>query len=78
MKIKILYTFLAISLIACTKPCDQAAACSDVVGSNGACQAYFERWFYNDATGECELQGHSGCSPLGFETQSECEKCDCN
>ena len=40
--------------------------------------AYFESCIYYADENKCKYEGYSGCSPIGFETKSECEKCDCN
>ncbi|MES2799013.1 MAG: BPTI/Kunitz-type proteinase inhibitor domain-containing protein [Bacteroidota bacterium] len=62
----------------CSKDCsDKEARCQDTP-SSGACQAYFQRWFYNENENKCEQIGYSGCEPKGFETQQECEECECN
>jgi len=42
------------------------------------CGAYFERWFYNASTNECEKIVYNGYSGIGFETQLECETCLCH
>lgn len=70
---------LALALSACDKSCKTASSdtrCKDVVPSE-LCQAYFQTWFFNAATNECELKGYSGCGPKGFSTEAECEACAC-
>ncbi len=51
--------------------------CQETPPNNELCQAYFERWFYVEASGKCELIGYSGCSQYGFETQEACLSCTC-
>ena len=41
--------------------------------NQATCTAYWETWFYDQATNSCQKIGYSGCSPVGFETQEECE-----
>ncbi len=44
----------------------------------GSCRGYFERYFYNDATGHCELFIYGGCegNQNNFQTKEQCEnKC---
>ena len=53
------------------------AACSDVVPTDEACLAYFERWFYDKANNTCEKIGYSGCNQVGFATEAECLSCVC-
>ncbi len=60
-----------------SKDCDtKPAACNDTI-PNEACAAYFERWFYNKDTKQCEQIGYSGCSFKGLATKEECEACKC-
>lgn len=77
---KYLFLILIISgNVSCQKECaSNNPDCADVPPSNEACAAYFNRWFYNNATNKCEQKGYSGCSPYGFETLQECEECECN
>lgn len=51
--------------------------CSEKPDTGATCQAYFESWLYDDATGKCSKVGFSGCEPKGFETEAECTECDC-
>jgi len=44
---------------------------------NEDCDAYFMRWFYDDAANTCSEIGYSGCEQYGFATQAECEACVC-
>lgn len=60
------------------KECNAPAACSDSLPTGTVCQAYWQSWVYNPVTKTCEFKGYSGCSPIGFETKEECEKCDCD
>ncbi|RFC55528.1 BPTI/Kunitz domain-containing protein [Brumimicrobium aurantiacum] len=74
-----LMLLLGVALISCTKNCDnQPTACEDELPTGTVCQAYYTSWFYNVDNNKCEEQGYSGCSPIGFETQEECEACLCN
>jgi hypothetical protein len=49
--------------------------CYDKIPDGTVCQAYWESWFYNEATKTCEKRGYSGCNKLGCETEQECEDC---
>jgi hypothetical protein len=78
-----LFGFLFLTAIlfigACQKNCDNAlATCSERPPNNEACAAYFERWFYNAGTNQCELIGYSGCGAYGFATEAECQACLCD
>lgn len=54
-------------------------ACSESVPNQEVtCLAYFESWFYDEATSTCSKIGYSGCNASGFETKEACEACDCN
>lgn len=65
--------------MACQKNCDnKPALCSERPPNNEACAAFFERWFYNAGTNQCELIGYSGCSAYGFATEAECQACLCD
>ena len=79
----ILICFLGFVFINCaknaTKDCvSTQPACSEKAPTNELCEAAFNRWFYNKASNECEQIGYSGCSAKGFETEIECESCQCN
>lgn len=80
MKFTLTVIFVAIvGLMACKKDCNcQPAACSEVPPTDEACQAYFQRWFYDAASNSCTQIGYSGCSQKGFATQAECEACKCD
>ena len=41
------------------------------------CQAYFERWFFDENSNTCQLIGYSGCSETGFASQEDCQQCLC-
>ena len=45
--------------------------------TSGDYRLFYKHFYYADEN-KCKYEGYSGCSPIGFETQSECEKCDCN
>lgn len=66
--------------IQCNKDCaEKPTTCQEQPITNGTtCQAYWESWVYNDETNKCEYIGYSGCGPIGFETEKECEVCECN
>lgn len=49
-------------------------ACMDTV-PNEACQAVFQRWFFDQNTQTCRQVTYSGCSARGFATQAECVEC---
>ena len=51
---------------------------ADTTPTDEACLAYFERWFYDSETNECEQIAHSGCSEWGFESLEACQDCLCN
>jgi hypothetical protein len=77
---KMIIIALAIVAFSCDKTCKTAstdARCKETVPTNEMCQAYFQRWFFNAATNECELKAYSGCSEKGFATRGECETCGC-
>lgn len=42
----------------------------------GECYAYFEKWFYNPTTEECEMFVYGGCNgnENRFNSKPECEK----
>lgn len=66
--------------LSCDKNCKITSTdtrCKESVPTSEMCQAYFQRWFFNAATNECELKSYSGCSQKGFETQAACEACGC-
>lgn len=76
--IPVVLLFAAAGVIGCSKDCGpNFATCSEVPQTGEDCSAYFERWFYNKQKLSCELVGHSGCSPKGFETEEECKECMC-
>ena len=75
-KLKILTLTLLISACS-TDDCNASEACADVVPTDELCQAYFERWFFNDVSKSCYLAAYSGCSQKGFESKEACEKCKC-
>ncbi len=65
-------------LSACNKTCTaDIPACTERPDNGTVCQAAFESWFYDESTGTCALVVYSGCEELGFETQGECDNCDC-
>lgn len=84
MKIKFVKTILLLGLIIALTPsfkkeCITNAKCKENPQNDSTlCQAYFESWIYYADENKCKYEGYSGCSPIGFETKSECEKCDCD
>lgn len=67
---------LLVGLNSCKKRCEERnAICNDTPPTDEACQAVFQRWFYNKASNTCEQITYSGCSQKGFATQQECESC---
>lgn len=42
----------------------------------GMCMGYFQKWFYNSKTGECESFIYGGCqgNANNFKTEEECEE----
>lgn len=75
-----LLVLVALSFASCHEDCDTpgSAKCSESPETGTTCMAYFESWFYDESTGECEKIGYSGCEPVGFDNKVECDKCDCN
>lgn len=66
-------------VISCSKDCEpKITTCNETPPTDELCQAAFQRWFYNKDKNKCEQIGYSGCSQKGFETQQECEECECN
>ncbi len=71
---------LVLGMVSCAKLSDCPAVdakCLDVPPTNEACQAAFRRWFYDAQSNTCELKAYSGCEAYGFETQAECNACEC-
>lgn len=81
MKYFFLFTVLSVAVLSGSckkKDCDlKITQCSETPPTNEACQAAFNRWFFNEDANACELIGYSGCSQKGFATQEECEACKC-
>lgn len=77
-KLAALAILLLVTLSSCKDDCgSKSPACSDTPPADQLCQAYFERWFYNEATNSCEKKAYSGCSQAGFATEQECKACKC-
>lgn len=63
----------------CSDNCpDRVSACTDSPPTTELCQAYFQRWFFDASTNQCQQIGYSGCGQYGFATQAECEACRCS
>ncbi len=77
---KIFYGIVLLMVLSCGKNCvePQNTACMDTPPTDELCEAYFNRWFYNNETEKCELIGYSGCNQYGFATEEECESCKCD
>ena len=74
----VLGSIIALTL-SCKKECFTISKCQENPQNDSAlCMAYFESWIYYADENKCKYEGYSECSPIGFETKSECEKCDCN
>ena len=80
MKRLLFLPFFSLLFIQCDKNCaEKPSTCEEQPASSGiTCQAYWESWVYDEATNNCEYVGYSGCGPIGFETEKECEACECN
>ncbi len=76
--ITLLLFLLMVGLSSCKEDCVKDTKCSEQLPPGNICQAYWESWLYNQDTKECEYKGYSGCSPIGFESEAECNKCDCD
>lgn len=81
---KVIYSILITGIflilgISCERNCVESEnmICKEVPPTNEVCLAYFERWFYNEETDQCEKIAYSGCSQLGFEIEEECLTCKC-
>jgi|AntRauTorckE5430_2_1112549.scaffolds.fasta_scaffold06062_4 hypothetical protein len=74
----VLCGLLFIALSSCKDECLTDSKCSEQPPSGTTCSAYWESWIYDSKTNECSFTGYSGCSPIGFDSKTECEKCDCN
>jgi len=76
--ILVVVLFSLTSIAACKKDCPITnAVCIETPPNNEACQAAFNRWFYNSNTQKCSQIFYSGCSQRGFATKTECEACKC-
>ena len=77
MKKLLVVLFFFSIIFSCKEKCPTDSKCLEKPETGATCQAYFESWIYDSDKNECELQGYSGCSAVGFETKEECDKCDC-
>ena len=77
----ILFIFAFLFTITSCKD-DECLASSDTrcqdFPESGMCAAFFQNWFYDAQTNSCELIGYSGCNAVGFDTQADCEACQCS
>ncbi|MCG8575303.1 MAG: BPTI/Kunitz domain-containing protein [Flavobacteriales bacterium] len=84
MRSKLVYSTMAFLVLgglfaSCNTACpnENNPGCGDVA-PNGPCFDVYERWFYNSSSKSCASKVYIGCSPLGFETEEECESCLCD
>lgn len=62
----------------CSDDCStEDPVCKETVPVDQACQAYFNRWFYDANQNQCTEISYSGCDAKGFESQAACEQCLC-
>jgi hypothetical protein len=63
----------------CSDKCPEyQEVCTDTPPIDELCQAYFQRWFFDASTNQCQQIGYSGCGQYGFATQAECQACQCS
>lgn len=65
-------------LVSCDKKniiVDKTGKCFDKPDTGTTCMAYWESWFYDEATGKCTKIGYSGCHRIGCDTEKECQEC---
>lgn len=78
-----LFCLLGITFVlgmsSCNRNCNPSdAVCHDSPPLDEACQAAFNRWFFDKTQNSCQLVAYSGCSQKGFASQQECEACKCS
>lgn len=78
----VLLTIILLTLPGCLRPCiGTDPKCQESLLERSpdevTCLAYFESWIFDKQKNECVKVNYSGCSPIGFETKEECEKCKC-
>lgn len=80
MKYLFILTIFLLGSTSCKREClkNQAAACHEQIPTGITCTAFWESWVYNPETDQCEFKGYSGCNPIGFQTEAECENCECH
>ena len=69
------YTLFAKYLFFCLSIGGSRAVCN-LPKVTGPCRAAFRRWYFNKATGRCEMFIYGGCrgNANNFRTKSECEQ----
>jgi hypothetical protein len=76
-KYKQIITSIAVglALVGCIKCYDLPAAC-ELEPDAGPCEALFERYYFDQETGECTMFHWGGCDGVvPFETLEECQIC---
>ena len=78
--ILMVFIFSIFTIPSCQNDCEMSndPVCLETPPTDELCLAAFERWFYVEATSQCELIGYSGCSQKGFATEEACTSCGCN
>lgn len=73
--------FLFLFFSSCSEDCSTflpEPTCAEKAPTDELCQAYFQRWFFDSSSQQCQQIGYSGCGEYGFATQAECEGCRCS
>lgn len=73
--------FLFLVISSCSDDCSTflpEPTCAEKAPTDELCQAYFQRWFFDASSQQCQQIGYSGCGEYGFATQAECEGCKCS
>lgn len=82
MRLLTILSVIVLSSSSCMKDCKKdsttPSACSETPITDGiTCEAVFKSWIYDKDKNECLEMTYSGCGPIGFETESDCNKCKC-